>query len=260
MNLIAFEEILLDARSSDAISGLRKLILTAALRGDFDNQDERLSQLTDALKSIKESSLPNQNNRKRVPKEDSETRPSNKDKLRNSSNDEFVIPLGEIATIEKGKTGIKDAVPGEYPLVVTAEGRLSANHFDFEGPAVIIPLVSSTGHGDASLKRIHYQDGKYAVGSILCVVQSRFPDLLHPRYLYEYLSAFKDKLLVSRMSGTANVSLTVGKVAEVPVPLITYHSQECLNRMMSLLDALEFKQAAIQALQPQIADALASAE
>lgn len=144
-----------------------------------------------------------------------------------------------MATIEKGKTGIKDAIPGEYPLVVTAEGRLTTDHFDFEGPAVVIPLVSSTGHGDASLKRIHYQEGKYAVGSILCAVQSRFPELVHPRYLYEYLSTFKEELLVSRMSGTANVSLTVGKIAEVPVPLITYEAQEKLDRLMSLCDALE---------------------
>ena len=33
--------------------------------------------------------------------------------------------LGEICTIQKGKIGIKKATPGKYPLVVTAEERLS---------------------------------------------------------------------------------------------------------------------------------------
>ncbi|MDX6084007.1 hypothetical protein SIL81_21305, partial [Xanthomonas campestris pv. incanae] len=92
--------------------------------------------------------------------------------------------LSSIATISKGKTGIKDATPGQYPLVVTAEARGSSSHFDFEGPGVMIPMVSSTGHGDASLKRVHYQDGKYAVGSILAVVQPKDPEELSARYLH----------------------------------------------------------------------------
>ena len=50
--------------------------------------------------------------------------------------------------------GIKKAIPGEYPLVVTAEKRLTCDEYHFEKPSVIIPLVSSTGHGHASLKRI----------------------------------------------------------------------------------------------------------
>jgi type I restriction enzyme S subunit len=236
MNEVAFQELLLDARTSESVSGLRKLVLASALRGDFDDQNERQQQLSNALNSLQVHAASNKTNKVRSRKSSSEIDPS-EDLL--SFGNEFVVELGAIATIEKGKTGIKDAVPGVYPLVVTAEGRLTADHFDFEGPAVIIPLVSSTGHGDASLKRIHYQDGKYAVGSILCAVQSRFPEVVHPRYLYEYLSTFKEELLVSRMSGTANVSLTVGKIAEVPVPLITYEAQEKLDRLMSLCDALE---------------------
>ncbi len=236
MNEVAFQELLLDARTSESVSGLRKLVLASALRGDFDDQTERQHQLSDALNSIHALAAPNRANKVRSRKNSSEINPA--EELLSGGN-EFVVELGAIATIEKGRTGIKDAAPGVYPLVVTAEGRLTADHFDFEGPAVIIPLVSSTGHGDASLKRIHYQDGKYAVGSILCAVQSRLPEVVHPRYLYEYLSTFKEELLVSRMSGTANVSLTVGKIAEVPVPLITYEAQEKLDRLMSLCDALE---------------------
>ena len=54
--------------------------------------------------------------------------------------------LGELCIIEKGKVGIQKAIPGKFPLVVTAEERLSHNEYHFEGNAVIIPLVSSTGH------------------------------------------------------------------------------------------------------------------
>lgn len=255
MNETVFEELLRGAKSSLEIGGLRKLILAAALQGEFDVPSERHNQLCDALQKIQSSPTKQKPNRGRQRQRTFETRTVASMAIY-SADDPFVVNLGDIAVIEKGKTGIKDVQSGEYPLVVTAEARLSADHFDFEGPAVIIPLVSSTGHGDASLKRIHYQDGKYAVGSILCVVQARYPDLVHPRYLYEYLSIFKDELLVARMSGTANVSLTVGSLEDVPVPLITFDAQTKLERLMSLCDSLEAKGQLEAAQHAQLASTL----
>ncbi|WP_108744392.1 restriction endonuclease subunit S [Xanthomonas oryzae] len=164
--------------------------------------------------------------------------------------------LSSIATISKGKTGIKDATPGQYPLVVTAEARGSSDYFDFEGPGVMIPMVSSTGHGDASLKRVHYQDGKYAVGSILAVVQPRDPEELSARYLHAYLSTFKDELLVSRMVGTANVSLTVAKISGVPIPLIPISAQRKIEELMALCDRLDARQADADSAHAQLVQAL----
>ncbi len=80
------------------------------------------------------------------------------------------IRLGDICTIEKGNIGITKAIPGEYPLVVLGEERKTHNEYQFDDEAVIIPLVSSTGHGHRSMKRIFFQRGKFAVGSILCAV------------------------------------------------------------------------------------------
>lgn len=77
--------------------------------------------------------------------------------------------LETIATLEKGLTAIQRAKPGNYPLITTGEHKSLCDHYDFEGRAAIIPLVSSTGHGNASLKRLHYQEGRFAVGNILCV-------------------------------------------------------------------------------------------
>jgi type I restriction enzyme S subunit len=151
------------------------------------------------------------------------------------------VRLSEIAKVTKGPTGIKDARPGPYPLVVTAEDRGTCDHYDLEGEAVLIPTVSSTGHGDASLKRIHYQEGRFAVGSILAAVQVRDRALHSARFLYEYLSVFKDELLVARMSGTANVSLTVKKIEGVPIPLVPFAQQQQLHDLMHLCDALEAK-------------------
>lgn len=155
--------------------------------------------------------------------------------------------LGNIASIEKGLSQIQYTAPGDYPLVVTAEYRGSSSTYDFEGPAAIIPLVSSTGHGDASLKRLHYQEGQYAVGNILAVVQPICPDHLSARFIYEYLSAFKDELLVSRMVGTANVSLTVNKLKEVPIPLVGGPVLSRIDKLMALCDQLEAQQQERQA-------------
>ncbi len=80
------------------------------------------------------------------------------------------LSLGELCTITKGTTGIQKAIPGEFPMVVTGEDRKSHNEYQFDDEAVIVPLVSGTGHGHASIKRIHYQTGKFALGSILLTI------------------------------------------------------------------------------------------
>lgn len=149
------------------------------------------------------------------------------------------VPLGTIARIEKGRTGIQQATPGPFPLVVTAAHRSSCNHFDFTDPAAIIPLVSSTGHGSASLNRLHYQEGKFAVGTILAAVFPFAPEMISARFIYEYLSTFKEDLLVARMTGTANVTLSIGKIAEVPVPLICPSVQRKVDSLMTLCDQIE---------------------
>jgi len=130
--------------------------------------------------------------------------------------------LSDICDIEKGKTGISQAVKGQYPLIATAEEFKSSNTFDFDCKAVCIPLVSSTGHGHASINRLHYYDGKFALGTILAKMTSKDEELLDTKYLYIYLSFFKDEVLVPLMKGSANVSLTITSLSslEIPVPRI----------------------------------------
>lgn len=150
--------------------------------------------------------------------------------------------LGNIANLHKGLTGIQSSTPGEFPLVVTSAERGTCDHFDFDGAAAIIPLVSSTGHGNASINRLHYQAGKFALGTILCAVFPFDESLISARFLYEYLTAFKEDLLVSKMIGTANVTLTLGKIAEVPVPILAPAVQRRVDELMTLCDQLEAAQ------------------
>lgn len=129
------------------------------------------------------------------------------------------VKLGEVCTIEKGNIGIMKAVPGEYPLVVLGEERKTHNEFQFDDEAVIIPLVSSTGHGHRSMKRIFYQTGKFSIGSILCAVIPKDKTQLSAEFLYRYLDFNKENELVTRMRGMANVSLPIKEIADVEIPL-----------------------------------------
>jgi type I restriction enzyme S subunit len=119
----------------------------------------------------------------------------------------------------KGTAPTLKTPPGSFPLVVTADFRRTADTWQLEGPAVCIPLVSSTGHGDAALHRVHYQEGKFALANLLVALLPKNPSVCCAKYLYYFLMARKDELLVPLMQGTANVSLKEQDIAGVEIPL-----------------------------------------
>jgi len=127
--------------------------------------------------------------------------------------------IGELCDIKKGETGIMKSVAGEYPLVTTGPTRKSCNTYQFDTEAVCIPLVSSTGHGHKSLNYVHYQSGKFALGTILAAVIPRNKAELSAEYLQRYLFFFKDQKIVTLMSGAANVTLSIKNIAKIEVPV-----------------------------------------
>ena len=141
------------------------------------------------------------------------------------------VKIGDICKIVKGTTGIASAEPGEYPLVVTAEERKTCSTYQFDCEAVCIPLVSSSGHGKKSLKNVHYQSGKFALGTILCAVIPNNPQELDARYLHQYLQFYKDIILVPLMKGAANVSLSMKDIATVEFPLPPIKRQRELSNL-----------------------------
>ena len=141
------------------------------------------------------------------------------------------VKIGDICKIVKGTTGIASAEPGQYPLVVTAEERKTCSTYQFDCEAVCIPLVSSSGHGKKSLKNVHYQSGKFALGTILCAVIPNNPHELDARYLHQYLQFYKDIILVPLMKGAANVSLSMKDIATVEFPLPPIERQRELSNL-----------------------------
>ena len=144
------------------------------------------------------------------------------------------VKIGDICKIVKGITEIASAEPGQHPLVVTAEERKTCSTYQFDCEAVCIPLVSSSGHGKKSLKNVHYQNGKFALGTILCAVIPNNPQELDARYLHQYLQFYKDIILVPLMKGTANVSLLMKDIATVEFPLPPIERQRELCKKLDL--------------------------
>jgi type I restriction enzyme S subunit len=134
------------------------------------------------------------------------------------SGDKTVL-LKDICDFEKGSSGLMKAIPGEYPLVTTGAERRTCESYQFDTKAVCIPLVSSTGHGHASLNNVHYQEGKFAVGTILVALTAQNENELDVKFLHLYLSQLKDVVLVPLMKGAANVSLSITAIKNIEIPL-----------------------------------------
>ena len=131
-----------------------------------------------------------------------------------------------VCYIEKGKTPIQKAEPGEYPLVVTTSERKSCSNYQFDSPAVCIPLVSSRWHWVASLNHVYYQEGKFALGNILCAMIPKDVNKLSAKFLYQYLEYQKDILLVGLMKWWANVAMHKEDLQKIKLPIPSLREQE----------------------------------
>ena len=128
------------------------------------------------------------------------------------------VRLADICTITKGVPSSTKTPPGPYPLIVTAEKWLTSNKYQFDGETVCVPLISSSGHGRASLKRIHFASGKFALANLLAGLQAKDEDELSIKFLYLALDNHKDEL-ARLMKGAANVGMHVEDLAEFRIPL-----------------------------------------
>ena len=144
-----------------------------------------------------------------------------------------VAPLGALCTLVKGTSPISKTTPGPFTLVTTGEVHKTADHFQLDAEAVCVPLISSTGHGHASLKRVHYQSGKFALANLLAAAVVKDPSALSTRFLAKYLMFSKDRLIVPLMTGSANMSISIERLGSVPIEFPSLEEQE---RIVMVLD------------------------
>ena len=144
--------------------------------------------------------------------------------------------IGQLCRLEKGRTPIQKATPGQYPLVVTASARRSSSEYQFDTAASCVPLVSSKGHGVASISKVYFQEGKFALGNILCAIIPNDFHELSAEFITYFLQSRKDFLLVPLMRGGANVSLTVDSLRKLT---ICFPPRDEQDRIVSALKAME---------------------
>lgn len=136
--------------------------------------------------------------------------------------------ISDICDVIKGNTPTMKATPGDFPLVVTAEKRKSCDTYQINNESVCIPLVSSTGHGHASINRIHYQEGKFGLANIMAAVTPKDTTKIFTKYLYYLFNIKKEEYFVSSMIGTANVSLKIKDIEKVKIPLPSFKLQKTI--------------------------------
>jgi type I restriction-modification system DNA methylase subunit len=137
-----------------------------------------------------------------------------------------LIRIGDLCEIRDGLSPNMATQPGDHVMVVPAEARKTADHWSFEGKAVCIPLVSSAGHGKADIKRLHYQEGRFALANTMCALFVKDEAVLRPRYLHIFLSAMSQELLVPLMCGATNVTMSSDQLADVVIPVPNIPLQE----------------------------------
>lgn len=129
------------------------------------------------------------------------------------------VEIGKVCNIFDGQSPNMKTEPGEFTLVVPAENRKPSDHYTFEMNAVCIPLVSSSGHGKADIKRLHYQEGQFALADTMCCIQSKDELALNSKYLFEILSYKKNELLVPLMAGATNVTMKSTSLENIKIPI-----------------------------------------
>jgi type I restriction enzyme M protein len=162
------------------------------------------------------------------------------------------VKLSEVCTITKGKHSSTKTEPGPYPLIVTAKGWLTSSDYQMEGEAVCVPLISSTGHGRASISRIHFASGKFAVANLLAALQPQDLEVLNAKFLYLVLDLQKEKM-AGLMKGAANVSMKVEDLAGFTIPLPSIELQnEIVAEIVGYQKVIDGARAVLDNYRPHI--------
>ncbi|WP_319781769.1 N-6 DNA methylase [Oceanisphaera sp. IT1-181] len=163
------------------------------------------------------------------------------------------VRLGELFTIVKGSVGAANATESGYEFVTSSGAFKKYPSYSFDGEAICIPLVSSTGHGHASINHIHYVNDKFEAASILAVmmIKDKYKDDDLLKYAYAYLVTHKDDVLVPYMKGAANVSLNISRLSKIKIPLPP------LNVRLDIVTGFFKKRKEVVRLERELLDAIA---
>lgn len=135
-----------------------------------------------------------------------------------ANGDQRVVKIADVCRMTKGAFSSTKTLPGPYPLILTASEPKTSAEYQFDESAVCVPLISSTGHGKATLNRIHFASGRFALATLLVALQPGDDSELDAKFLYYALDARKPDI-AALMQGAANVSMKPEDLAQFEIPL-----------------------------------------
>ncbi len=164
-----------------------------------------------------------------------------------------IVSIGEVCAITKGLFSSTKTEPGQYPLILTAAQQKTSSEFQFDQPAVCVPLISSTGHGKAALHRIHFGSGRFALADLLVALQPARDDEIDVRFLYHVLDARRTQI-ATLMRGAANVSMKPEDLArfEIPLPPLVAQ-QQVVEEVEGFKKVIDGARAVVENYRPHIA-------
>ena len=163
-----------------------------------------------------------------------------------------MVKVGDVCIMTKGTFSSTKTPPGHYPLILTAAEPKTSAEYQFDQPAVCVPLISSTGHGKATLHRIHFGSGRFALANLLVALQPAKDDDLDVRFLYYVLDAKRNKI-AGLMRGAANVGMKPEDLAQFQIPLPPLDIQkDIVAKVEGYQKVIDGARAVIDNYRPQI--------
>lgn len=139
-----------------------------------------------------------------------------------------LVTIDDIFNVSTGNIAASDFCDaGEFQFATSAKDLKKSKTWAFEGPAICIPTVSSTGHGHAAIKNIHYIEGRFSAATITCVLTPKSPGI-DVRFYYNLFLSMKDEILVSLMRGTTNTTLKIDHLRNLKVPDLSASTRKSL--------------------------------
>ena len=174
-------------------------------------------------------------------------------RIRSVIGDRRMVKVGDVCKMTKGSSSSTKTQPGQFPLILTAAQPKSSLEYQFEQPAVCVPLISSTGHGKAALHRIHFGIRRFALANLLVALQPARDDELDVRFLYHVLDARRAEI-AALMQGAANVSMKPADLAQFQFPLPPLEvQQEIVAEIEGYQRVIDGARAVLENYRPHVA-------
>ena len=141
--------------------------------------------------------------------------------------------LSDLFYIEQGNKQSSKVKEGKYKFVSTAEEMKTCDTYSFEGEAILIPCVSMSGHGKASISNIYYVNEKFDAANMLMVLKPK-SEKICTKFYYFFFKQEKNTFFTKLMNGTSNVTFNpVEDASNITIPLINEKYQKDLADELS---------------------------